>query len=231
MCVLWANDKLCLFSFTVDSSVSSKAEPTAAAAAAAEVTLFLRKSSPQALSAALVAKSTSSSPSALALGLVKSSLTTALAKNVTNYAASGPRVTPGAIHPVFSITPTYMFARSAHTMSTHAAVQGNTGTASGLLSTTHLPRKLQAMHTNFPNPTNPDAPRASTTRPLTITAALTSITAPVKATRLPPLPAENADAAHPAASTAMVTTGKMASNLECQMSSKLLVKTGEAPLS
>lgn len=213
--------------------MSSKAEPTAAAAAAvaAEVTLFLRKSSPQALSAALVAKGTSSSPSALALGLVKSSLTTALTKNVTNYAASGPRVTPGAVHPVFSITPTYMFARSAHTVSTHTAVQGDTGAASGLSSTTHLPRKPQAMHTNFPNPTNPDTPRASTTRPLTITAALTSITAPVKATRLPPLPAENSDAAHPAVSTAMVTTGKMASNLECQMSSKLLVKTGKAPLS
>jgi hypothetical protein len=45
------------------------------------------------------------------------------------------------------------------------------------------------------------------------------------------LQAENTDAAFLAASTAMVTTGKMASNLECQMSHKLLVKTGERPLS
>ncbi|KAF6333276.1 hypothetical protein mRhiFer1_007317 [Rhinolophus ferrumequinum] len=207
--------------WTGDFSVSPKAEPTVAAAA----TLFLRKSSPPALSAALVAKGTSSSPLAVASGLVKSSLTTAVAKNVTDYGASGPKATPGAVHPAFSITPTYMFARSAHTMSTHTARQGNVGTASGLLSTTHLPRKPQAMHTNFPNPTSLDMPRAATTRPLTITAALTSMTAPVRATRVPPLPAENSDTALPAASTPMVTTGKMASNLECQMSSKLLVKT------
>ncbi|XP_077719663.1 UPF0606 protein KIAA1549L homolog isoform X3 [Canis aureus] len=204
-----------------DPSVSSKVEPTAAAVA----TSLLGKSSPLALSAALVAKGPGSSPSAMASGSVKSSWTTALAKNVTNNTALGPKTTPGAVHPAFSFTPTYMFSRAAHTVSAHTAMQGNTGTASGLLSTTHLPRKPQAMHTGLPNPTNPDTPRASTTRPLTITAALTSITAPVRATRLPPVPAENTDTALPAASTAVVTTGKMASNLECQMSSRLLVKT------
>ncbi|XP_077628944.1 UPF0606 protein KIAA1549L homolog isoform X4 [Crocuta crocuta] len=201
----------------VDPSVSSKAEPTAASAA----TLFLGKSSPPALSAALIAKGTGSSASAMASALVKSSWTTALAKNVTNNTVPGPRTTPGALHPAFSLAPTYMFSRTAHTVSAHTAMQGNTGTASGLLSTTHLPRKPQAMHTGLPNPTSPDMPRTSTTRPLTITAALTSVTAPVRATRLPPLLAENTDTAL----TAVVTTGKMASNLECQMSSKLLVKT------
>nr|XP_020728125.1 UPF0606 protein KIAA1549L homolog [Odocoileus virginianus texanus] len=210
--------------WTVDSSVLPKAEPTAAAAAAA-TTLFLRKSSPLMLSAALVAKGTGSNPSAMASGLAKSSWTTALAKNITSSAASGPKATPGVAHPAFSFTPTYMFARTAHTVSAHSAMQGNTGAASGLLSTTHLPRKPQAMHTGFPNPTNPDLPRVSTTRPLTITAALTSITAPVRATRMPPSSAENTDAAFPAVSTAVVTPGKTASNLECQMSSKLLVKT------
>ncbi|XP_054934627.1 UPF0606 protein KIAA1549L homolog [Physeter macrocephalus] len=203
----------------VDSSVSPKAEPTAA------TMLLLRKSSPLVLSAALVAKGTGSSPSAVASGLVKSSWATAVAKNVTSNAASGPKATPGAAHPGFSFTPTYMFARTAHTVSTPTATQGNTGTASGLLSTTHLPRKPQAMYTGFLNPTNPDMPKVSTARPLTITAALTSITAPVRATRMPPLSAENTDTALPAVSTAMITAGKMASNLECQMSSKLLVKT------
>ncbi|XP_054441911.1 UPF0606 protein KIAA1549L homolog [Pteronotus mesoamericanus] len=203
-----------------DSAVSFKAEPTAAAAS----TLFLRKSSPPALSAALVAKGTGSSPSAGVSGLVKSSLTTALAKNVTNNTASAPKATPGAAHSAFSFTPTYMFARSAYTMNTHTAMQGTPGTASGLLSTTHHTRKPQAMHTSFPNPTNSDLPRASTTRALTITAALTSVTAPVRATRLPPLLAENPNAALPAVSTATVTAGKVVSNLECQMSSKLLVK-------
>ncbi|KAM9659253.1 UPF0606 protein KIAA1549L homolog isoform 3-T3 [Trichechus inunguis] len=205
---------------SVESSASSKAEPAATSAA----TVFLRKSSPLALSAALVAKGTGSSPLAVATGLAKSSLSTTLAKNVTSKTSSGPKATPGAIHTAYPFTPTYMFARTAHTMSTHTAMQGNTGTASALLSTTHLPRKPQAMHTDLPNPTNPEMPKASTTRPLTITAALTSIMASVKGTRLPPLLAENTDAALPAVSTAVVTTGKMASNLECQMSSKLLVK-------
>uniref|UniRef100_A0A8D0N0H0 KIAA1549 like n=1 Tax=Sus scrofa TaxID=9823 RepID=A0A8D0N0H0_PIG len=208
-------------SHAVDASVSPRAEPTTAAA----TTLFLRKSSPPVLSAALVAKGPGSSPSAVASALVKSSWTTTLARNVTNNAAPGPKATPGAAHPAFSFTPTYMYARTAHAVSTHTAMQADMGAASGLLSTTHLPRKPQAMHTGFPNPTNPDMPRTSTARPLTITAALTSITAPVRATRMPPSSAENTDAALQAASTAMATTGKVASNLECQMSSKLLVKT------
>ncbi|XP_045434100.1 UPF0606 protein KIAA1549L homolog isoform X2 [Pipistrellus kuhlii] len=203
-------------------AVLSKAGPTAAATAS---TLLLRKPSPPALSAALVAKGAGSSPSALASGFVKSSLTTALARHATNNTASGLKATPGVGHPAFSFTPAYMFAKSAHTTSTHTAMQGNTGTASGLLSTTHLPRKPQAMYTSPPSPTHPDPPRASTTRSLAITAALTSVTAPVRATRLPPLLAENPNAALPAVSTAMVTTGKMVSNLECHMSSKLLVKT------
>ncbi|XP_029411197.1 UPF0606 protein KIAA1549L homolog isoform X2 [Nannospalax galili] len=202
---------------TVDASVSSKIEPTAATAAA--TTLLLRKSSPAALSAALTAKGTGSS------GLVKSSSTTALARNITNKAAVGPKVIGGAVHTAYPFTPTYVLTRTAHTMSTHTAMQGTTGSASGLLSTTHLPRKPQAMHTGLPNPTKSEMPRASTPRPLTVTAALTSITASVKATRLPPLQTGNTDAALPAVSTAIVTTGKMASSLDCQMSPKLLVKT------
>ncbi|ERE72188.1 protein of unknown function (DUF3827) [Cricetulus griseus] len=71
---------------TVESSVSPKGELTATAAAAATTTLFLRKSTPAALSAALTAKGAGSSSS-----LVKSSLTTALAKNVTNKAAPSPK--------------------------------------------------------------------------------------------------------------------------------------------
>uniref|UniRef100_A0A2R8VKG2 RIKEN cDNA D430041D05 gene n=1 Tax=Mus musculus TaxID=10090 RepID=A0A2R8VKG2_MOUSE len=206
---------------TVETSVSSKGELSATAAATATTTLFLRRSSPAPLSAALTAKGTGSSSSNLA----KSSLTTALAKNVTNKAASGPKVTAGTIHTAFPFTPTYMLARTAHSLSTHTAMQGATGSVSGLLSTTHLPKKPQAMHTGLPNPTRPDTPRASTPRPLTITAALTSMTASVKATRLPSLQTGNTDAAFPAVSTAMATTGRMASNLDCQMSHKFLVKT------
>ncbi|XP_060228062.1 UPF0606 protein KIAA1549L homolog isoform X5 [Meriones unguiculatus] len=212
---------------SVETSVSSKGELTATAAAAATTMLFLRKSSPAPLSAALTAKGTgsSSSSSSSSSSLAKSNLTTALAKNVTNKAAPGPKVTAGTVHTAFSFTPTYMLARTAHSMSTHTAMQGATGSSSGLLSTTHLPKKPQAMHTGLPNPTRPDTPRASTPRPLTITAALTSITASVKATRLPSLQTGNTDAAFPAVSTAMVTTGRMASNLDCQLSHRFLVKT------
>ncbi|XP_036040388.1 UPF0606 protein KIAA1549L homolog isoform X6 [Onychomys torridus] len=206
---------------SVGTSVSPKGESTAAATAPTTTTLFLRKSSPAALPAALTAKGTGSGSSSSA----KSSLTTALAKNVTHKAASSPKVTAGTFHTAFPFTPTYMLARTAHSMGTHTATQGATGSASGLLSTTHLPKKSQAMHTGLPNPTRPDTPRASTTRPLTITAALTSITASVKATRLPSLQTGNTDAAFPAVSTAVVTTGRVVSNLDCQMSHRLLVKT------
>ncbi|XP_021048590.1 UPF0606 protein KIAA1549L homolog isoform X4 [Mus pahari] len=209
---------------SVGTSVPSKGELSATAAATATTTLFLRKSSPAPLSAALTAKGTGGGGGGSS-SLAKSSLTTALAKNVTNKAASGPKVTAGTIHTAFSFTPTYMLARTAHSLSTHTAVQGATGSVSGLLSTTHLPKKPQATHTGLPNPTRPDTPRASTPRPLTVTAALTSMTASVKATRLPSLQTGNTDAAFPAVSTAMVTTGRMASNLDCQMSHKSLVKT------
>ncbi|XP_006975950.1 UPF0606 protein KIAA1549L homolog isoform X2 [Peromyscus maniculatus bairdii] len=211
---------------SVGTSVSPKGESTAAAAAATAAaattttTLFLRKSSP-ALPAALTAKGAGGGSSSLA----KSSLTTALAKNLTHKAASSPKVTAGTFHTAFPFTPTYMLARTAHSMSPHTATQGATGSASGLLSTTHLPKKPQAMHTGLPNPTRPDTARASTTRPLTVTAALTSMTASVKATRLPSLQTGNTDAAFPAVSTAVVTTGRVASNLDCQMSPRLLVKT------
>ncbi|XP_052581791.1 UPF0606 protein KIAA1549L homolog isoform X2 [Peromyscus californicus insignis] len=208
---------------TVGTSVSPKGESTAAAAAATTTTLFLRKSSPAALPAALTAKGAGGGGSSSSLA--KSSLTTAIAKNVTHKAASSPKVTAGTFHTAFPFTPTYMLARTAHSMSPHTATQGATGSASGLLSTTHLPKKPQAMHTGLPNPTRPDTPRASTTRPLTITAALTSVTASVKATRLPSLQTGNTDAAFPAVSTAVVTTGRVASNLDCQMSHRLLVKT------
>ncbi|XP_052581797.1 UPF0606 protein KIAA1549L homolog isoform X7 [Peromyscus californicus insignis] len=208
---------------SVGTSVSPKGESTAAAAAATTTTLFLRKSSPAALPAALTAKGAGGGGSSSSLA--KSSLTTAIAKNVTHKAASSPKVTAGTFHTAFPFTPTYMLARTAHSMSPHTATQGATGSASGLLSTTHLPKKPQAMHTGLPNPTRPDTPRASTTRPLTITAALTSVTASVKATRLPSLQTGNTDAAFPAVSTAVVTTGRVASNLDCQMSHRLLVKT------
>lgn len=82
------------------------------------------------------------------------------------------------------------------------------GTAPGLLSTAHLPRKPQVMHMDFPNPTSPDMPKAATACPLTITAALTSITTPVRVTHLPPLMAENSGNALPSASTAVVKNGK-----------------------
>ncbi|XP_076970904.1 UPF0606 protein KIAA1549L homolog [Tamandua tetradactyla] len=207
-----------------DASAEVKAS-TSQPSPASGATLLLRRSSPPVLSAALVARGTGSSPLAVASGLAKGSLTPAVAKNVTNKAAPGPKATPGAVHADFPFTQTYMFARTAHATSAHSAVHTSLGSASGLLSATHLPRKPQAMHTGPPNATNPEMPRASTARPLLVTAALTSFAASGKATRSPPAPAEHTNAALPAASTAAVTTGKAASNLECQMSSKLLVKT------
>ncbi|XP_021572526.1 UPF0606 protein KIAA1549L homolog [Carlito syrichta] len=208
----------CPKKWTVDVSVSSTVEPTTTAA----TMLLLQKSSPAALSAALVAKGTRGNPVATASGSAKSTSAATLAKNVTNRVASGLQATPGAVHTAFPLTPAYMFARTAHALSTHTAMQADAGTAPGPLSATATPRKPPAMHTSLTSPTSPEAPRTSTLRPLSGTAALTSITASARSTRWPPVRAENTDTA---LSAAVVTTGKVASALECQMSSKLLVKT------
>ncbi|XP_072475307.1 UPF0606 protein KIAA1549L homolog isoform X2 [Notamacropus eugenii] len=201
---------------TAYSSMSPEEVPTVASTTATRV---LGKYTLSALPAALVSKGSGSKlsiPSAMA---AKSTLTPVLAKNGTPSGTPGSQMVASTTKAV--ATPT----ASPFVSTTHRTMQTNMITAAARLSTTHFPGKSQAMQSDFHKATNSEMPRISTPFPLTIMAALTSITTSGKVTKLPPLPVENTSAALPVASTTVVTTGKTTLNLECHMSRKLMVKT------
>ncbi|XP_036621020.1 UPF0606 protein KIAA1549L homolog [Trichosurus vulpecula] len=201
---------------TAYSSMSPEVVPTVASTTATRV---VGKYTLSALSAALVSKGTGSKLSIPSAMVAKSTLTPVLAKNGTPSGTPGSQMVASTTKAVE--TPT----ASPFISTTHRTTQANMITAAARLSTTHFPGKSQAMQSDFHKATNSEMSRISTTFPLTIMAALTSITTSGKVTKLPPLPVENTSAALPVASTTMVTTGKTTLNLECQMSRKLMVKT------
>ncbi|XP_044537780.1 UPF0606 protein KIAA1549L homolog [Gracilinanus agilis] len=198
------------------SSVSPEVVPTVASTSA---TRFIGKYTLSALSAALVSKGTGNKVSVPSAMVAKSTATPVLAKNGTPIGTPGSQVVAGTIKTVE--TPTV----SPFAPVTPRTTQANVITAAARLSTTHFPGKSQAMQSDFHKSTNSETPKTSTTFPLTIMAALTSITTSGKVTKLPPLPVENTSTALPVTSTTAVTTGKTTLNLECQMSKKLMVKT------
>ncbi|XP_031798244.1 UPF0606 protein KIAA1549L homolog isoform X6 [Sarcophilus harrisii] len=198
------------------ASMSPEVVPTVASTAATRV---IGKYTLSALSAALVSKGTGNKLSIPSAMVAKSTLSPVLAKNGTPIGTPGSQmvtVTTKAIE-----TPT----ASPFISTTHRTTQANMITAAARLSTTHFPGKSQAMQSDFHKTTNSEMSRISTTFPLTIMAALTSMSTSGKVTKLPPVPVENTSAALPLASTTVVTTGKTTLNLECQMSRKLMVKT------
>ncbi|XP_068947192.1 UPF0606 protein KIAA1549L homolog [Petaurus breviceps papuanus] len=201
---------------TAYSSMSPDVVPTVASTAATRV---IGKHTLSALSAALVSKGTGSKLSIPSAMIAKSTLAPVLAKNGTLSRPPGSQMVASTTKAVE--TPT----ASPFVSMTHRTTQANMITAAARLSTTHFPGKSQAMQSDFYKATNSEMPRISTTFPLTIMAALTSITTSGKVTKLPPLPVENTSAPLPLASTTVVTTGKTTLNLECQMSRKLMVKT------
>uniref|UniRef100_A0A4X2L405 KIAA1549 like n=1 Tax=Vombatus ursinus TaxID=29139 RepID=A0A4X2L405_VOMUR len=192
---------------------------TSTAKASSISTSLSRKYTLSALSAALVSKGTENKISVPSPMVAKSTLTPVLAKNGTPSGTPGSQMAASTTKAID--TPT----ASPFVSTTHRTTQANMITAAARLSTTHFPGKSQAMQSDYHKAANSEMPRISTTFPLTIMAALTSITTSGKATKLPPLPVENTSAALPVASTTVVTTGKTTLNLECQMSRKLTVKT------
>ncbi|XP_032547818.1 UPF0606 protein KIAA1549L homolog isoform X2 [Chiroxiphia lanceolata] len=103
--------------------------------------------------------------------------------------------------------------------------KSSTVTASTLAPTTHVPRQIETTVTDTQKFPSSDITKTSTPYPLTITAALTSITASAKTTRLPPTPVENSSA--PSETTAAVAFANMtaAPPLDCRLSDNLMVKT------
>uniref|UniRef100_A0A8C5JLK7 KIAA1549 like n=1 Tax=Junco hyemalis TaxID=40217 RepID=A0A8C5JLK7_JUNHY len=102
-------------------------------------------------------------------------------------------------------------------------------TASTLAPTAHVPRQIETTVTDTQKFPSSDITKRPTPSPLTMTAALTSITASAKTTRLPP-PVELSPA--PPGTTAAAAFANMtaAPSLDCRLSANMMVKTGTCSL-
>ncbi|XP_060543651.1 UPF0606 protein KIAA1549L homolog isoform X3 [Pantherophis guttatus] len=182
--------------------------------ATSEATPVTGKSAPTSpmLTSSLFSLSTDNSPSVMALSTLKSTL----AKNNT-VTKMAPTLSPVVIHANFpvvsrdgSVIPEYITSSSPIEKFSTASVP-----------TTHAPRQTETL-LDTKKSTSPDISKTSTAYPLTMTAALTSITASAKTSRLLPTSAENASVAATESAFVNVTT---VLPLECQLSRNLLVKT------
>ncbi|XP_039767400.1 UPF0606 protein KIAA1549L homolog [Ornithorhynchus anatinus] len=211
---------------SVSSSASPGSEPPVASTASV-LTLGRSTPMPSVPSAALVSKDVEDSPSALMSILPKSPLTPVLAKNDTpDFMISSqiPLSTPYSKvpHPSFRFTPPHTSVIETHTAAAQRNTQEDTVPSSTLLSTTHHPRNSHDMLIDAQSLANAET---STAHPLTITAALTSIIGSARATRFPPTPTGDTSAVLTPASPKVSPPGRVISGLECQMSTKLMVKT------
>ncbi|XP_009985921.1 PREDICTED: UPF0606 protein KIAA1549L homolog [Tauraco erythrolophus] len=89
----------------------------------------------------------------------------------------------------------------------------------------HVPRQIKTTVTDTQKFTSSEITKTSTPYPLTITAALTSITASAKTTRLPPTPVENTSAPPETTAAAALANMTAAPPLDCRLSRNLMVKT------
>lgn len=104
--------------------------------------------------------------------------------------------------------------------------KSSTATASTLAPTAHVPRQIETSVTDTQKFPSSEITKTSTPYPLTITAALTSITASAKTTRLPPTPVENISAPPETTAAAAFANMTAAPPLDCRLSRNLMVKTG-----
>lgn len=104
--------------------------------------------------------------------------------------------------------------------------KSSTVTASTLAPTAHVPRQIETTVTDTQKFPSSEITKTSTPYPLTITAALTSITASAKTTRLPPTPVENTSAPPETTAAAAFANMTAAPPLDCRLSRNLMVKTG-----
>ncbi|XP_061466504.1 UPF0606 protein KIAA1549L homolog isoform X9 [Rhineura floridana] len=196
-------------------SVSPGVIPSVATSEATPVTGKSAPTSPM-LTSSLFSLSTENSPSVMAL----STLISTLAKNntVTKMAST---LSPVVTHAAFPVISRDESATPVHTTSSFPITKTSTVSA----PITHAPRQTETTIPDTKKFTSSDISKTSTPYPLTITAALTSITASAKTARLLPTPAENTSAATIPASTSAFANVTTVLPLECQLSRNLLVKT------
>ncbi|KAG6935297.1 KIAA1549 like [Chelydra serpentina] len=197
---------------TVLPSVSAGAVPTVATSEAKSVT---GKSAP---TSSFFSRGTENAPLLSVTAL--STLISTLAKN-----NSASKMTPTvAAHTNFPFAPRHTPTLSPHTTVMFLTNKVSTVTASTLTSITHTQRQIETTVPDTKKFTSSEITKTSTAYPLTITAALTSITASAKTTRLPPAPVENNSAA-PTTAIATFANVTTVPPPECQLSSNLMVKS------
>ncbi|XP_038620165.1 UPF0606 protein KIAA1549L homolog, partial [Tachyglossus aculeatus] len=211
---------------SVFSSASPGSEPPVGSTASV-LTLGRSTAMPSVPSAALVSKDVENNPSALMSILPKSPLTPVLAKNDTPDFMIGSQIplpTPYSKvpRPAFRFTPPHASVIETRTAAAQRNTQEDTVPTSTPVSTTHHPRNSHDMLIDAQNLANAVT---STPHPLTITMALTSIIGSARATRFPPTLAGDTSAVLTSASSKVSPPGRVVSGLECQMSTKLMVKT------
>ncbi|KAM4777373.1 UPF0606 protein KIAA1549L homolog isoform 3-T3 [Cyanocitta cristata] len=103
--------------------------------------------------------------------------------------------------------------------------KSSTATASTLAPTAHVPRQIETTVTDTQKFPSSDITKAPTPYPLTMTAALTSITASAKTTRLPPSPVELTPAPPETTAAAAFANMTAAPSLDCRLSANTMVKT------
>ncbi|XP_065492964.1 UPF0606 protein KIAA1549L homolog [Caloenas nicobarica] len=103
--------------------------------------------------------------------------------------------------------------------------KSSAGTASTLAPSAHVPRQIETTIADTQKFPSSEITKTSTPYPLTITAALTSITASAKTTRLPPTPVEITSAPPETTAAAAFANMTAAPPLDCRLSRNLMVKT------
>ncbi|XP_033007715.1 UPF0606 protein KIAA1549L homolog isoform X7 [Lacerta agilis] len=196
-------------------SVSPGVIPSVATSEATPVTGKSAPTSPM-LTSSLFSLSTENSPSVMAL----STLISTLAKNNTA-TKMAPTLSPVVTRAAFPVVSTDESTTPVHSTSSFPVTKTSTVSA----PTTHAPRQTETTTHDTKKSTSSDTSKTSTAYPLTITAALTSITASAKTARLLPTPAENTSAATTTVSTSAFANVTTVLPLECQLSRNLLIKT------
>ncbi|KAM8807810.1 UPF0606 protein KIAA1549L homolog [Eudromia elegans] len=203
----------------VFSGVSSGANPTVGTSEAKQLT---RKSSPASLvpaSSFSVGTENTPLPSVMAistpiLNLTKNNTTTKLASILSSV---GP-------HTDFPFATRNTSASPMDMKAMLIPPESSTVTDSTLAFTVHAPRQIKTTVIDTQKFPSSEVTKMSTPYPLTITAALTSVTAPAKATRLPPTPVESTSAL-PETAAAPLASVTAAPSLECHLSRKQMLKT------
>uniref|UniRef100_A0A8C3KAM9 KIAA1549 like n=1 Tax=Calidris pygmaea TaxID=425635 RepID=A0A8C3KAM9_9CHAR len=206
---------------TVLSGVSSGAIPTVGTSEAKPLT---RKSSPASPvpASSFLSLGTENTPLPSVMALSTPVLT--LTKNNTATKLTSDLSLVGT-HTDFPFATRNTTALPADVTAMFITPKSSTVTAFTLAPTAHVPRQIETTVTDTQKFPSSEITKTSTPYPLTITAALTSITASAKTTRLPPTPVENISAPPETTAAAAFANMTAAPPLDCRLSSNLMVKT------